>query len=1027
MENIAKPRIYTVATAHLDTVWNWDLEQTVHEFLPNTFNGNFSLFEKYPEYTFNFEGAYRYKLIKEFYPEEYEKLKEYVKLGKWHPAGSAWENGDVIVTSPEGLFRNFLYGNLFFEKEFGKATNDIFLPDCFGFSQVLPAIGQHMGLKSFSTAKLIWSAGNFRPFDIGIWEGVNGQSIVAYLDPGQYMSNFDCEPGADENLLKYLSGLPVKKCLKYYGVGDMGGAPKESSASNVCNAVKDKELPVETVSSYASQMTDELTAEEYDKMPRYRGDLFMTTHAVGSYTSRCASKLLNRENELVADAAERFGVFADYLKVKKYPAAVFENAWKRVIQHQFHDDITGTSIQKVYEESFNDYFVSLNQFSHELASSAELIASNIKTDVQSGLPVSVFNSCGFKRKDVVEVVLPESVNVPASVCDEDGNLYPVQQISDFSGKRRIIFIADVPANGYRTYWLSDKKTAHRTKLNVMENELKNENYLIKIGESGDICGITDLKNNKEILKSGCELQLLENTYTEFGAWEILYSDLKNSPKAIVSDITEKEICESGPVRVSLKIKRRCAGSEFVQVISLCEGGEYVRVDNEVLWHEKSTLLKAAFPLNVSNEKAVCDIGLGRAVRPNSNEHNYEYPMQKWMSLSEKDGSYTVSVLNNCKYGMDKPSDNTLRMTLIHTPQNKWSDSARQDVQDFGKNIFSYAVSAGAGDWRQNRTPEMAEAFNKPLFSVLSDLHDGSLPCAYGLLSADTPQVEIKAVKKAERNNQYIVRVYEAYGKECRAALKFCRDITGAQEVTGYETFIRELEPSGGKLCFEMEPYEVKTFSVTLAESEYNVKAPAYKAVNIKNDLNCKISTDEYEKGKYGFGEMCVSLPESLAEGSFSSGGIDFEFSKSEDNTFGAVLCGGQTVNIPEGTKEIYIFGGSLDGEQTLDIEADGKKISVKVHCIFENIGCWDMEQLGIKGYLLHDTVAFSASHVHTNKGDSVYGKIYLFKYKAELPENCRSIRLPSNNKILIAGITAGNMRENSRFAKDIYVYPEENI
>ena len=70
------PTIYTVATAHLDTVWNWDLDQTIKEYLVNTLKDNFELFEKYPNYNFNFEGAYRYQLIKEYYPDLYEKLKE---------------------------------------------------------------------------------------------------------------------------------------------------------------------------------------------------------------------------------------------------------------------------------------------------------------------------------------------------------------------------------------------------------------------------------------------------------------------------------------------------------------------------------------------------------------------------------------------------------------------------------------------------------------------------------------------------------------------------------------------------------------------------------------------------------------------------------------------------------------------------------------------------------------------------------------------------------------------------------------
>ena len=70
-------RIYTIATAHLDTVWNWDFEYVIETCIPKTLDDNFALFEKYPDYRFNFEGAYRYELMEEYYPELFEKIKAY--------------------------------------------------------------------------------------------------------------------------------------------------------------------------------------------------------------------------------------------------------------------------------------------------------------------------------------------------------------------------------------------------------------------------------------------------------------------------------------------------------------------------------------------------------------------------------------------------------------------------------------------------------------------------------------------------------------------------------------------------------------------------------------------------------------------------------------------------------------------------------------------------------------------------------------------------------------------------------------
>jgi alpha-mannosidase len=83
-----QPTLYVVGYAHLDTEWRWEYPQVINEYLHNTMQDNFKLIEKYPHYIFNFSGANRYRLMKEYYPADFGKLKEYVKQGRWFPAGS---------------------------------------------------------------------------------------------------------------------------------------------------------------------------------------------------------------------------------------------------------------------------------------------------------------------------------------------------------------------------------------------------------------------------------------------------------------------------------------------------------------------------------------------------------------------------------------------------------------------------------------------------------------------------------------------------------------------------------------------------------------------------------------------------------------------------------------------------------------------------------------------------------------------------------------------------------------------------
>jgi alpha-mannosidase len=194
-----QPTLYVVGYAHLDTEWRWEYPQVIDEYLRSTMQDNFELFKKYPHYIFNFSGANRYRLMKEYFPADFVTVKRYVDEGRWFPAGSSMEEGDVNTPSAEAIIRQILYGNNWFRHEFGKASAEYMLPDCFGFPASLPTILAHSGVKGFSTQKLVWGssadAGGLQslektpegtPFNVGLWVGPDGESVLAGLNPGSY-------------------------------------------------------------------------------------------------------------------------------------------------------------------------------------------------------------------------------------------------------------------------------------------------------------------------------------------------------------------------------------------------------------------------------------------------------------------------------------------------------------------------------------------------------------------------------------------------------------------------------------------------------------------------------------------------------------------------------------------------------------------------------------------------------------------------------------------------------------------------
>src|SRR6202140_1050531 len=198
-----QPTLYVVGYAHLDTEWRWEYPQVIDEYLRKTMEDNFRLLYKYPHYIFNFSGANRYRLMKEYFPGDFAKVKKFVDEGRWFPAGSSMEEGDVNTPSAETIIRQVLYGNNWFRKELGKASAEYMLPDCFGFPSSLPTILAHAGVKGFSTQKLsaAWQPAPLIggpdspektpkgiPFNVGVWEGPDGETVLAALNPGGYGS-----------------------------------------------------------------------------------------------------------------------------------------------------------------------------------------------------------------------------------------------------------------------------------------------------------------------------------------------------------------------------------------------------------------------------------------------------------------------------------------------------------------------------------------------------------------------------------------------------------------------------------------------------------------------------------------------------------------------------------------------------------------------------------------------------------------------------------------------------------------------
>ena len=643
-------KAYMVSDAHLDTQWNWDVQTTIREYIPRTLFQNLYLMERFPDYRFSFEGGVVYSWMKEYYPMHYERMKKYIASGQWHIAGASWDANDPNMPSAESFFRNILLGQEFYKKEFGVRSTDIFLPDCFGFGYTLPTIAAHSGLIGMSTQKLSWRNHDFydapyhkkNPFSWGVWYGIDGSSVIAAFDTGGYNSELPENVQYNERLMERAAHGYDNTCFRYYagggeGVGDKGNSGTVTTCRRLTKAINDPNAPIEIISATSDDLFKAYLGRKAE-LPSFDGELLMDVHATGCYTSQTAMKYYNRRNEELTGAAERASVAADWLGALAYDQRKLTEIWQRFIWHQFHDDLTGTSIPEAYTWSWNDELIALRQGGDVMNTAVGALSYSLDTRVK-GTPVVVYNAVTYPVKAVVEAEIPLAAKAKGvAVYGPDGRRVAAQILSREGDKAVIAFAADVKSVGYAVYDVRPASPAKSSALKVNGNTIENGVYKLTLDRNGDIASLVDKRYGRELVEQGKAFRLAifeGNPSNEWPAWEVLKEVVDKTPRAVTDNVSVS-VGEEGPVRASLKVERTYGDSKFTQYITLTDGAQDDRIDirTTVDWNSRNTLLKAEFPMSVSNAKAAYDLGIGFIERGNNTATAYEVPALKWADLTD---------------------------------------------------------------------------------------------------------------------------------------------------------------------------------------------------------------------------------------------------------------------------------------------------------------------------------------------------------------------------------------------------------
>ena len=726
--------VTAVGHSHIDTAYMWPVREAVQK-CARTYATQLALMDKYPEYVFGASAPLHYKLIKETYPEIYARIKKAVAAGRWEPQGGMWVEADINIPDGESLVRQFLHGKNFFKDEFGFEVRNVWLPDDFGYTGALPQIMKLARCETFVSIKLAVSDCNKYPYHTFHWRGIDGTEVLVHLPPEGFYSSWLQPATLCKAQNDYAESAETGEFLSLFGLGDGGsGATMEDIEAG--RRLANLEGAPKLQFGAAQPLLDRLH-KCWDKLPTWDGEMYLERHR-GITSSMARFKRGNRKNE--QRLAQTEFLCTMLLNGKDYPIAELDKAWKLLLLHQFHDIMSGTSLDETYLETQRDY----DEINRICDAALQKAASKLKKDDNAAVIVNTLSShidgkitlpkewCGFAAVDCNGKELPSCLN-------EDGTV-----------------TVELPIITESTTIFKGKKKAKAQKVEfVKKTVLENDYMRYEFDNNLQIVSAYDKEAGMELIptgKAGNELRLYRDYPNDYEAWDIdkhYRESIPEHPQNVSSTVKK--------VGNTLFAEMRVGNSTIRQWATLEEHSHLLTFKTELDWHEKRKMLRVAFPTTLTSDYATYDVQFGALRRPTGENTSwdvakFEMLQHKFMDLS--DNGYGVAILNDCKYG-GRVYAHDLELTLQRSPRfpSMHTEEGHQE--------FKYAFLPHSGTCAQAGVQQKAEIFNREPLVIMGR----SIEKQHHHFKICEPwAVSLTACKRAEKSDDIIIRLVERNGK-----------------------------------------------------------------------------------------------------------------------------------------------------------------------------------------------------------------------------------------------------------------------
>ena len=781
--------IHLIGNAHLDPTWLWRWQEGCGEVL-QTFRSAVDRLKEYDDFIFTCSSACYYQWVEELDPELFAEITEMVKKGKWVPVNGWWVQPDCNMPSAESIARQALISQTYYYEKFGKICTVGYNVDSFGHNGMLPQLLNLSGLRCYVMMRPGTHENPDMPEGLFWWESKDGSRVLTYRIPTGYAENGTESIDRAIKSIKELGDKNNTGMMVFYGVGNHGGGPTKGDIEYL-KSLMDNGADYLKFSSPEAYFKEECLG--LLDVPVWSDEL--QHHASGCYSATSLIKAMNRKCENALINAEKWNSIAAIGYSLPFATEKFTEGWKNVCYNQFHDIMCGCSIMEAYEDARDMAGYALTVAAREENAAHLKIAGRIDTwlegvsDVKTcnerhhcrnldyPRPVVVFNPLSTSVKTTVRTYHPSSM-----VLDSNGKevlFSNVRSSRSNDSHKDTVFMAEVPAMGYATYWLwhedSKKKSAiNDTDVKGGDYFLENKNIKATFDEKTGAIKSLITKNDgfEHICEGSFVPTVIDNSKPDTWAHAIFkFHDILGT-----MELESIKVIENSGVRAVIRTRHTYGKSYLAQDFILDSESKSIRVKARTLWQEPLTILKMPVTIPGCNPISTYEIPGGFIKRPCNGE---EEPALTWGDITAEGNG--VSLISNAKYSYDCP-DNTLRLTMLRNSifADHFSDRPDADFSycDEGLQRFEYAIYPHSGEAENSEVQIIADELNNKLVAVPTGYHKGDKKQKKSFINIDCDNISVMSFKEcADGSGDMILRLRETKGKSVKAAIVF--DIANA--------------------------------------------------------------------------------------------------------------------------------------------------------------------------------------------------------------------------------------------------------